>query len=78
MTELPNLPINQQPELLNDYMPWSKNIQANCANSQLSEKISDSWPFVVRTEKVRYFYISGLQSRKEIIRKYSYTPASLD
>lgn len=31
MTELPNLPINQQPELLNDYMPWSKNIQANCA-----------------------------------------------
>lgn len=30
MTELPNLPIHQ-PELLNDYMPWSKNIQATCA-----------------------------------------------
>ena len=25
-------------------------------NSQLSEKISDSWPFIVRTVKVRYFY----------------------
>ena len=30
MTELPNLPIHQQPEILNDYMPWSKNIQATC------------------------------------------------
>jgi len=31
MTELPNLPIHQQPEILNDYMPWSKNIQVTCA-----------------------------------------------
>jgi transposase len=31
MTELPNLSIHQQPEILNDYMPWSKNIQAICA-----------------------------------------------
>jgi len=31
MTELPNLPFHQQPEILNDYMPWSKNIQATCA-----------------------------------------------
>lgn len=31
MTELPNLPILQQPEILNDYMPWSKNIHATCA-----------------------------------------------
>ena len=26
MTELPNLPIQQQPEILHNYMPWSKNI----------------------------------------------------
>ena len=31
MTELPNLPIHQQPEILHNYMPWSKNIQATCA-----------------------------------------------
>lgn len=31
MTELPNLPIHQQSEILNDYMPWSKLIQATCA-----------------------------------------------
>lgn len=31
LTELPNLPIYQQPEILKDYMPWSKNIQATCA-----------------------------------------------
>ncbi|MFJ8461582.1 transposase domain-containing protein [Lysinibacillus xylanilyticus] len=31
MTELPNLPIHQEPEILNDYMPWSKNIQVTCA-----------------------------------------------
>lgn len=30
-TDLPNLPIHQQPELLQDYMPWSANIQATCA-----------------------------------------------
>ncbi|RUL45628.1 IS66 family transposase [Lysinibacillus antri] len=29
-TELPNLPIHQQPEILQDYMPWSKSIQATC------------------------------------------------
>ncbi|SCX42673.1 IS66 C-terminal element [Lysinibacillus fusiformis] len=26
LTELPNLSIQQQPEILQDYMPWSKNI----------------------------------------------------
>ncbi|WP_235802096.1 IS66 family transposase [Ureibacillus massiliensis] len=31
MTELPTLPIHQQPELLHNYMPWSKNIQGTCA-----------------------------------------------
>lgn len=31
MTELPNLPIHQQPEILHHYLPWSENIQANCA-----------------------------------------------
>ncbi|MDM5250080.1 transposase domain-containing protein [Lysinibacillus sp. G4S2] len=31
MTELPNLPIQQQPEILKNYMPWSKKIQATCA-----------------------------------------------
>lgn len=31
MTELPNLPIHQQPEILNNYMPCSKKIQATCA-----------------------------------------------
>jgi len=31
LTELPNLPIQQQPEILQDYMPWSKNIQATCS-----------------------------------------------
>ncbi|MEB2299219.1 transposase domain-containing protein [Lysinibacillus xylanilyticus] len=28
---MPNLPIHQQPQSLNKYMPWSKNIQATCA-----------------------------------------------
>lgn len=31
MTELPNLPIYQHLELLQHYMPWSKNIKATCA-----------------------------------------------
>ena len=26
-----NLPIHQQSEILHNYMPWSKNIQATCA-----------------------------------------------
>lgn len=30
-TDLPNLPIHQQPDILKDYMPWSKSIQATCA-----------------------------------------------
>lgn len=30
-TDLPNLPIHQQPNILKEYMPWSKNIQATCA-----------------------------------------------
>ena len=31
LTELPNLPIHQQPEILQQYLPWSENIQATCA-----------------------------------------------
>lgn len=31
MTDLPNLAIHKQPEILQDYMPWSKNIQEACA-----------------------------------------------
>ena len=31
LTELPNLPIHQQPEILQQYSPWSENIQATCA-----------------------------------------------
>lgn len=30
LTELPNLPIYQQPEILQRYLPWSENIQATC------------------------------------------------
>lgn len=30
LTDLPNLDIYQQPEILNQYMPWSKIIQAEC------------------------------------------------
>lgn len=30
LTELPNLSVHQYPEILNDYMPWSENIQATC------------------------------------------------
>ena len=29
-TDLPNLPIHQQPDILKDYMPSSKSIQATC------------------------------------------------
>lgn len=31
LTELPTLPIHQQPKLLQDYLPWSDKIQATCA-----------------------------------------------
>lgn len=31
MRDLPNLLIHQQPDILNDYIPWSKSIQATCA-----------------------------------------------
>lgn len=31
MTELPNLPFHQQPEILHNYMPWSETFQATCA-----------------------------------------------
>jgi len=31
LTELPNQDIHRTPELLNQYMPWSKTIQAECA-----------------------------------------------
>lgn len=30
LTDLPSLPIHQQPEILRNYMPWSKQIQATC------------------------------------------------
>lgn len=30
LTDLPNLDINRNPEILNQYMPWLKNIQAAC------------------------------------------------
>ena len=30
-TDLPNLPIHQQPDILKEYMPWAKNIQESCA-----------------------------------------------
>ena len=32
LTDLPNLDIYQHPEILNQYMPWSKIIQAECGN----------------------------------------------
>ncbi|WP_425393923.1 IS66 family transposase [Caryophanon tenue] len=31
LTELPSLPIHQQPEILQQYLPWSEHIQATCA-----------------------------------------------
>lgn len=31
LTDLPNLPIHQQPKILHNYLPWSENIQATCA-----------------------------------------------
>ncbi|MER2191150.1 MAG: IS66 family transposase [Solibacillus sp.] len=31
LTELPNVPFHQKPEILHNYMPWSENIQATCA-----------------------------------------------
>lgn len=37
LTELPNLPIHQQPELLQDYLPWSANIQATCAKVRMNK-----------------------------------------
>ena len=30
LTDLPNLDIHRNPEILNRYMPWSKHIQAAC------------------------------------------------
>lgn len=30
-TDLPSLPIHQQPEISKDYLPWSKSIQEACA-----------------------------------------------
>ena len=30
LTDLPNLDIHRKPEILNQYMPWSKHIQATC------------------------------------------------
>lgn len=34
LTDLPNLPIHQQPELVEAYMPWSENIRTTCATIQ--------------------------------------------
>nr|WP_307198179.1 transposase domain-containing protein [Neobacillus niacini] len=31
LTDLPNLGIHQTPEILDQYMPWSKMIQAECS-----------------------------------------------
>lgn len=31
LAELPNLPIHQQSEVLQNYLPWSEHIQATCA-----------------------------------------------
>lgn len=31
LTDLPNLHIHRNPEVLNEYMPWSKMIQAECS-----------------------------------------------
>ncbi len=31
MMDLPNLPMHRQPEILHNYMPWSKHIQETCA-----------------------------------------------
>ncbi|WP_082881294.1 transposase domain-containing protein [Lederbergia galactosidilytica] len=31
LTDLPALGIHQNPEILDQYLPWSKNIQATCA-----------------------------------------------
>lgn len=31
LTDLPNLDIHQHPEILDQYLPWSKNIQATCS-----------------------------------------------
>ena len=31
LTDLPNLPFHQQPEILHNYLPWSENIQSTCA-----------------------------------------------
>ncbi|MDQ0219568.1 hypothetical protein J2S21_002664 [Peribacillus cavernae] len=30
LMDLPNLDIHQNPEVLDQYLPWSKNIQATC------------------------------------------------
>ena len=59
LTDLPNLDIHQNPEILNQYMPWSKNIQAACGNNEIAiyliKNISDIRLFVMRTGKVRLF-----------------------
>ncbi|WP_425471034.1 transposase domain-containing protein [Ureibacillus thermophilus] len=31
LSELPSLPIHQQPEILDRYLPWSKTIRESCA-----------------------------------------------
>ncbi|WP_245989579.1 transposase domain-containing protein [Ureibacillus thermophilus] len=31
LSELPSLPIHQQPEILNRYLPWSKTIRESCS-----------------------------------------------
>jgi hypothetical protein len=28
--ELPNTPFKEEPELLEDYLPWNENVQENC------------------------------------------------
>lgn len=38
-TDLPNIPFHQQPELLQDYLPWSDLIQATCAKADRMDRV---------------------------------------
>ena len=63
LTDLPNLDIHRNPETLNQYMPWSKNIQASCGSKiavYRMRKINDIRLFVVRTERYAYSLYFGL------------------
>lgn len=53
-TDLPNLPIHQQPDILKDYMPWCK--------IAISLKISRGMAISCAYRKGALFYILGLLS----------------